>query len=270
MPTDSPVPPARAPFAEDDFPLLRLIDRIRADEARIAEKVAMRRRLLHEETGLSGRALTDTLVTELVQDAKLRSATIGAGFALPWTLPLVGVWGSLFLTVLGAALWQTANEVELVYEIGHAYGTRLEPERLRLTAFWLVQLTNYDDLRERALSTGVRLTVRKLVQKLIAVGLTRAYGATAHSLAMARMMGRKPGEPWYIRATEYIGVPILFYFGWKSTGGVGRRAIAYFREEVGFEVLEGGVTVQPHVEVTSRGTARWPRQSRSGAARAPS
>lgn len=240
MSTDESLVPAGLRSDEDDFPLLRVIDAVRADESRIQEKVELRRRLLAEQTGLRHRALDEELARELIEDAKLRSAAIGAGFALPWSVPLVGFWGTLALSVLGAALWQTANEVELVYELGYVYGTRLDPAQLRMTSFWLVQLTNYDDLRERALSTGVNLTVRKLVQKLIAVGLMRAYGATAHSLMMARMMGGPASRPWYIRATEYISVPVLFYFGWKSTNGVGERAIAYFREEVGFEVIEGG------------------------------
>lgn len=241
-----PGPPALGVRSdEDNFPLLRVIDAVRADESRIREKVELRRRLLATETGLSGRALTEALAEDLILDAKLRSASIGAGFALPWTIPFVGFWGTLAFTVLGAALWQTANEVELVYELAYVYGTRLDSERLRLTSFWLVQLTNYDDLRERALTTGVSLTVRKLTQKLIAVGLMRAYGATAHSLMMARMMGGVPSQPWYVRATEYIGVPVLFYFGWKSTNGVGKRAVDYFREEVGFELIEGGRVGEP-------------------------
>ena len=242
MSDDSTKSPLVLQCDEDRFPLLRLIDAIRADEARIAEKVAFRRQRLAEETGLEGRALTDELAKELIEDAKVRSALIGAGFALPWTLPLAGMIGSLALTVLGAALWQTANEVELVYELGYVYGTKHDPGRLRMVAFWLVQLTNYDDLRARAMTTGVRLTVRKLVEKLLAVGLTRAFAATTHSLMMARMMGGvAPTQPWYVRATEYLGVPVLFYFGWKSTGGVGRRALAYFREEAGFEVIPGGL-----------------------------
>ena len=225
---------------EDNFPLLRVIDAVRADESRIEEKVELRRGLLAEASGLSGRALADALARELIQDAKLRSATIGAGFALPWAIPVSGFWGTLAFNVLGAALWQTANEVELVYELGYVYRTRLDSARLRMTSFWLVHLTNYDDLRGRALDVGVNLTVRKLVQKLISVGLARAYGATAHSVMMARMMGGSPSQPWYVRATEYIGVPVLFYFGWKSTSGVGERASAYFQEEVGLELIEGG------------------------------
>lgn len=225
---------------EDDFPLLRLIDAVRADAPRIEEKVALRRRLLAEQTGLAGRALSDQLARELIGDAKLRSAAIGAGFALPWTIPFVGFWGTLVLTIAGAALWQTANEVELVYELAHVYGSRLPPDRLRMVSFWLVQLTNYDDLRERALTIGVRLTVRTLVQKLIAVGLTRALSATAQTLMMARMMGGVPTQPWYVRATEYLGVPVLFYFGWTSTRAVGARALDYFLEEAGLELIEGG------------------------------
>jgi hypothetical protein len=212
-----------------------VIDAVRADHGRIREKVALRRRLLGEQTGLAGRALTEALAEELVEDATLRAAAIGAGFALPWALPVIGLWGTTLFTVVGAAFWQLVNEVELVYELAEVYGSRLEPERLRMTSFWLVQLTNYDDLRGRAMTTGVRLTVRKLVQKLVAVGLMRAYGATAHSLMLARMMGRAPTQPWYARATEYIGVPVLFYFGWKGTAGVGRRALDYFREEAGFD-----------------------------------
>ena len=244
MPTDGNLDASGVRTDEDNFPLLHLIDAVRADEWRIAEKVAMRRRLLAEQTGLAGGALTEALANELILDAKLRSASIGAGFALPWAIPFIGFWGSLAFTVLAAALWQTANEVELVYELGYVYGTRLESTRLRLTAFWLVQLTNYDDLRERALSTGVSLTVRKLTQKLVAVGLMRAYGATAHSLMMARMMGGAPTQPWYVRATEYLGVPVLFYFGWKSTSAVGKRAVEYFREEQGFELILGGQSGQ--------------------------
>ena len=220
---------------EDAFPLLKVIDAVRTDAARIQAKVELRRRLLGEQPGLSGSALTEELARELTFDAGLRSAAIGAGFALPWTFPLVGFWGTLALSILGAALWQTANEVELVYELAYVYGSRLDPERLRLTAFWLVQLTNYDDLRGKALDIGVNLTVRKLTQKLIAVGLTRAYGATAHSLMRAGRAGVNPAQPWYVRATEYIGVPVLFYFGWKSTSAVGTRAVSYFREEVGSE-----------------------------------
>lgn len=204
------------------------------------EKVALRRRLLGEQTGLSGRALADELARELIQDAKLRSAVIGAGFALPWAIPVIGFWGSLAFTIIGAAIWQLANEVELVYELAEVYGSRLDAAQLRMTSFWLVQLTNFDDLRGRAMDIGVNLTVRKLVQKLISVGLARAYGATAHSLMMARAVGGTPTQPWYLRATEYIGVPVLFYFGWKSTSGVGQRASEYFREEVGFQVIEGG------------------------------
>ncbi len=216
---------------EDSFPLLRLIDAVRTDEARLREKVELRRGLLAIETGLEGAALTHALAQDLIFDAKLRSATIGAGFALPWMIPLLGFWGTLALTVLGAAWWQTVNEVELVYELAYVYRSRLEPDRLRLTSFWLVQLTNYDDLRERALETGVSLTVRKLVEKLIAVGLMRASGATAHSLIRSGRTGGPPRQPWFVRATEYIGVPVCFYVGWKSTSAVGRRALAYFEDE---------------------------------------
>lgn len=190
-----------------------------------------RRARLARTTGLSGRALADLVADELIGETKVRAALIGAALALPFTLPLLGFWGTLLVTVIGAALLQLAAEVELVFALAHVYSSRLEPEKLRLTAFWLVQLRHYEDLRERALSLGVRLTVRKLIEKLIAVGLARAFEATAHQVMMARMMGRAPAEPWPVRATRYLGVPVLFYFGWRSAAGVGARAKAYFQEE---------------------------------------
>ncbi len=103
-----------------------------------------------------------------------------------------------------------------------------------MVAFWLVRLTNYDDLQSKALAMGVRVTVRKLTEKLIAVGLARALGATATGM-MAGMMGRAPAAvqaPWYVRATSFLGVPVLACLGWRGTQGVGQRAIAYFTEEL--------------------------------------
>jgi hypothetical protein len=237
--SDELVPVHARPQSVDDLPLLRVIDRIRASEEEIRARVEARRARLAER-GLTGRMLADELAAELVDEARWRAATIGATSALPFTIPVLGFWGTLLFTVVGAALWQLAIEVELVYALAIAYGVRLEPERMRLVSFWLVQLTNYDDLRGRALTIGVRLTVRKLVEKLIAVGMTRAFEATAHSVAIVRMMGRVPVEPWYVRATQFLGVPLLLYFGWKSASGVGERATAYFQEEAGLAVIEGG------------------------------
>jgi hypothetical protein len=217
-----------------------VIDRIRASEEEIQARVEARRAELAAETGLSGRPLADALAADLIESARWRAATIGATSALPFTIPILGFWGTLIFTVVGAAIWQLAVEVELVYALGFAYGVRKEPGHMRMVAFWLVQLTNFDDLRGRALTIGVRLTTRKLVEKLIAVGLTRAFEATAHSVAMARMMGRVPAEPWFVRATQYLGVPVLFFFGWKSVTGVGSRATSYFLEEAGLTVIEGG------------------------------
>lgn len=215
---------------EDEFPLFGLIDAVRASDQTIRARVEERRRSIQSRTGLEDRALADALAYELIEDARLRSALVGAGAALPFTIPVLGFWGTMFVTIAAAALWQLAIEVELVYALAYAYGVRMDPERLRLVAFWVVHLTNFDDLRERALTIGVRLTVRKLVEKLLSVGLARAFEATAQSVMMARMMGRIPVEPWYVSATKYLGVPLLFYFGWQSTGGVGDRARAYFSE----------------------------------------
>lgn len=224
--------PAPLTSAEDRAtPLLAIIDRIRASEEQIHARVGARRAELATRTGLSGAALRQALAQELILEAKWRAAGVGAVAALPVTLPLLGFWGSLVFTVIGAALLQLALEVELVIALAFAYEADLSGDRLRMLAFWLVRLTNYDDLRTRALTLGVRLTVRKLVEKLLAVGLARAFEATAHEVMMARMMGRATGESWPVRATRYLGVPLLFYFGWQSAAGVGERARAWFEGE---------------------------------------
>lgn len=219
---------------EAEFPLLRVIDGVREAEGSIVARIEQRRASLAASTGLTGRALADRLAGELVDDAALRSGLIGAGAALPWTLPLLGPWVSLALALGAGALFQVATEVELVYGIAAVYRTRLPPDKLRMVAFWLVRLSNYDDLSARALTMGVRVSVRKLVEKLVAVGLARAVGATATGMmAMggARAAANAPA-PWYIRATSLLGVPVLACLGWRSTRAVGGRAIAYFGEEL--------------------------------------
>jgi hypothetical protein len=218
---------------EDELPLFRVIDGVRANEGAIVARIEARRAVLAERTGLSGRALADELAKELVDDAAVRSALIGATAALPLSLPLIGPWVSLFVAVVGGALLQLANEVDLVYQVAAAYRTRLSSERLRMVAFWLVRLTNYDDLQQKALALGVRVTVRKLTEKLVAVGLARAIGATAPSMMAGMVRGAAAAPaPWYVRATAYLGVPVIAVLGWRSTMAVGQRAIAYFSEEL--------------------------------------
>ena len=219
--------------AAGELPLLRLIDGIRQSEDVIVARVEERRAKLGAETGLTGLALAERLATDLTADAAWKSALIGAGAALPYTLPLLGFLPSLVLKLALGALLQVANEVELVLAIAAAYRTRLSSDRLRTVAFWLVQLSNFDDLQSRALAMGVRVTVRRLVEKLVAVGLSRALEATATGMMAGMVRGAAPpGEPWYIRATSLLGVPVVAYLGWRSTRSVWDRAIAYFSEEL--------------------------------------
>jgi hypothetical protein len=219
---------------EGEFPLFRVIEGVRASEGVLVARVEQRRAQLGEQTGLSGRALADALAQQLVEEASVRSALIGATSALPLSLPLLGPWASLVLAVSAGAFFQLAGEVELVYQLAAVYRTRLSPARLRMVAFWLVRLTNYEDLRQKALALGVRVTVRKLVEKLVAVGLARAVGATAQGVmtsAVVRGTAAAP-LPWYVRATAYLGVPVIAALGWQGTRAVGQRALAYFSEEL--------------------------------------
>ena len=222
---------------EQQFPLFRVIDGVREDEGRIVARVEELRERVQRRTGLHGRPLADAVARQLVDEHAFRSAAIGAGAALPWSLPLIGPLGTIALMVLGGALLQLANEVELCYAVAAAYRTRLGSERLRMVAFWLVRLNNYDDLRGRALTMGVRLTVRKLVEKLLTIGLTRAFAATAMPMMMQGMSMQMVAQaPWYVRAVPYLGVPVLAVLSWRSTSAVGERAIAYFAEGEGHPV----------------------------------
>lgn len=215
-----------------EFPLFRVIDGVRESEGAIVARVEARRRTLAAQTGLTGLALAEKLAEELIDEAALKSGLIGGAAALPIVVPFLGVWVSLVLALATGALFQLANEVELVYAIAAAYRTRLPPERLRNVTFWIVRLSNYEDLRTKALAMGVRVTVRKLVEKLIAVGISRAVGATAVGMMAGMGIARAPRNPWYIQATKYIAVPVLAVLGWKNTRGVGERAMAYFSEEI--------------------------------------
>jgi hypothetical protein len=216
---------------EREFPLFRVIDGVRETEGAIVARIETRREALAAETGLAGKALADVLAEELVDQAALRSALIGAGAALPLSWPLIGWFGSIVVNVTAGAILQLGTEVQLVYEVAAAYRTRLHADELRMVSFWLVRLTNYDDLQARALAIGVRVTVRKLVEKLVAVGLARAVGATATGMRVGQAAAAAPG-PWYVRAAGFLGVPVLAAVGWRSTMAVGSRAIAYFTEEL--------------------------------------
>ena len=215
---------------EQDFPLLDLIDKVRESEEEIARRVEDRRVTLARSTGLTGRPLSDRLARELVEEAAEKSGLIGAAAALPFSLPLLGPILTTLLVVPAGAVWATINEVELCYSLAAAYQIQVPKDKLRLVSFWLVRLSTYDELHSKALQLGVRLTVRKLIEKLIAIGLTRAFAVTASGM-MAGMMGRSV-TPWYARATAFLGVPVIAILSWQSAQSVGERAIAYFTEEL--------------------------------------
>ncbi len=212
--------------------MFRLIEGFRESESKISARVEEHRARLAAETGLTGRALADRLAREVIDQAALTSMLISAGAALPLALPLLGPWVSTAVTVLTGAVLQTANELTLCYALAATYRVHLPAERMRMAAFWLVKLTNYEDVRERALTMGVRLTVRKLVEKLIVVALARAVATTAGNV-MQGMMVRSTTTapaPWYVRATGFAAVPVLAWLSWRSTQGVGTRAREYFAD----------------------------------------
>ena len=90
-----------------------------------------------------------------------------------------------------------------------------------------MRLPNYDELEASALRVGERLTVRKVVEKLVATSLTRAFASSAR--VMAGAMGDSL-TPWYAKAVSFLGVPVLAVLAWRSTRSVGERAVAYFGE----------------------------------------
>lgn len=201
---------------EPDLALFQLIDAIRADPDAIAARVAAVTSRFPERARAA---------RELVEDAALRSALVNAGSALPGSLPVVGPVGTFAIALFGSALWQLAIEVELVYALAHLYGSKDDPERQRMVAFWLVRLTNFDELRELALQMGVTVTVKKLIEKLLAIGLARGIAAVAGMVGGARAL-----SAFTPTVVAWLAVPVVGVLGWRSTTGVGERAISWFEE----------------------------------------
>jgi len=214
--------------ADHESAFFRAMDWLRASADQIEAAVERRRAEVAARTGLADRELADALANELILLAAEKSALIAAGVAMPLSLPLLGPILTTLLVVPAGAFWVTINETELCYALACAYRVRMPEEKLRLASFWLVRLSNYDDLRAKALRMGVTLTVRKLVEKLIAAGLARAI-ATGGARMMMRMMG-SAATPWYVKATAFLGVPVLTVLAWRDTLSVGQRALEYFAD----------------------------------------
>lgn len=215
-------------FSADEPPLLRIIDAMHSSERDIVGEVATLRAEIAARTGLTGPELRSELAREIIDRAAEKSALIAAGAALPLSLPGLGPLLTTLLVVPSGVVWVSANEVALCYALACACEVDTEWKRLRLVNYWLVRMSNYDELQAKALTVGVRLTVRKVIEKLVAASLTRAF-ASSSARMMAGMMGPSL-TPWYASAASFLGVPVLTVLAWRSTQSVGQRAIAYFDE----------------------------------------
>jgi hypothetical protein len=165
--------PTDASDPREEPALVKLVDALRRPEARIFARVAARRERLRAVRGIEGEALRDVLVGELIQEHALLSAGMNTLTALPFTLPVVGPWGTMAAAVLSTVAVDLALQTELVYSLAAALDAPLRGEALRLEAWRLVRFSSRREVGEAAWTLGKRIMIKRLAEKLLVQGAAR-------------------------------------------------------------------------------------------------
>lgn len=207
---------------------LKILDEISKDEESLRKKVEKKRQDLLSD-GISEKQLSSELTKRYVQGALFRSSGAGIASALPLTLPIVGAIPTFILAVSANTLYTFKNEVELCYLIAFSNNTDVESEKLKHVAFWLVGLSNFDEIQKQAKSIGVRVTFKKLVEKLAVASASRGLAHYFHC-GIGESLGLGIGGARKI-VSFFVGAPISGFYGYHSTKGVSKRAVEYFIQE---------------------------------------
>lgn len=200
---------------------LEVLEGLQRDEDLLKKKVEDRRQKLIAQ-GVSKDQIAKKLSRHLVEGAVFRSTTSGVASALPVTLPVIGAIPTFAIVVSANTLYTFKNELELCYLIAYANGTELSSEALQHRAFWLVGLSNFDEVKKQARALGVKVTLKKLVEKL---------AVTSASRGLAHFLHCGIGASVAINAGTFgflAGAPISGFYGYRSTTKVAQRAIEYF------------------------------------------
>ncbi|MBI3295542.1 MAG: hypothetical protein HYZ71_12525 [Deltaproteobacteria bacterium] len=158
---------------------LEVLEGLQKDEDLLKEKVEKKRaRFLAD--GVSENEIAKRLTKSYIEGAVLRSTTSGAASALPISIPIVGTIPSFLIVVSANTLYTFKNELELCYLIAYSNNTALDSDALKHRAFWLVGLSNYDEIKKRAKALGVKITLKKLVEKLAMLSVSRGLSMFFH------------------------------------------------------------------------------------------
>lgn len=200
---------------------LEILEGLLRDEDVLREKVHEKRRKFLAE-GISEDQVAKRLTKSYVEGAVLRSTTSGVASALPVTLPVIGAIPTFLAVVTANTLYTFKNELELCYLVAYSNNAQLEGEALQHRVFWLVGLSNVDEIKKQARSLGVKVTLKKLVEKLAVTSLSRGFAHFLHC-GIGAGMGLGAGPVGFL-----AGAPLSGFFGYRSTRGVAKRAVEYF------------------------------------------
>ncbi|MBI4403777.1 MAG: hypothetical protein HY537_06435 [Deltaproteobacteria bacterium] len=205
--------------------LIKIVDHMKAAEGVLRDRVEKKRKGLLEK-GISEADVSKQLVRGYVHAALIRSTGAGVVTALPWNLPIVGAIPTFLLAVGAHSLYVFKNELELCYLVAFSSGSTLNGEALKHRAFWLVGLSDYQEVKKRAKKLGVRIALKKLVEKLAVSSASRGLGHF-FICGFAESMGITLDK----RIGFFVGAPIGGFYGYRSTLGVAERATEYFQSK---------------------------------------
>lgn len=200
---------------------LEVLEGMLKDEDILRQKVATKRDKYLSE-GVAPDQVAKRLTKSYVEGAVLRSTTSGVASSLPVTLPLVGAIPTFAVVVSANTLYTFKNELELCYLVAYSNNTELEGEALQHRAFWLVGLSNLEDIKKQAKSLGVKITLKKLVEKLAVSSVSRGLAHFLHC-GIGVSLGMGGGSFGF-----FVGAPISGLYGYRSTRGVAQRAVEFF------------------------------------------
>lgn len=213
--------------------ILRWIEQLSLDQEVIREKVDRRRKELLKT--LSVDQVADALAGHFISNALFKSAASGAATSLPFKFPFIGTVGTI-ATMVGADLsFILKTQMDLCSAIASAYETSLSEEEIQKRAFILIGLSDFEAMKKSAFKTGVKLSLKKVVEK-IAVITAQKGGAYLMCELGSRIAGRISQRSlvssFLLKPLAYIGVPLGGYLDYRSTKKVAERAKEYFRKEV--------------------------------------
>ena len=216
--------------------LIKFLEKVSNSEDHIKQKVERIRHNIEVKFGHKDKELDIAVTDRLIKNYSLSTAISGAISSLfPPSLPIIGRIGT-FVTIVAADIgFLLAKQFELCFAIAFANKTKMSQEELKCMVLVLMELSNFEDIKQRAKNMGVHITFKKFIEKAVALSLERGFTHSLHhtlnrrifiSPAMASGMTRS-----VLQGSESVGlfgVPLGIYLNFHSTRELGLRAKEYF------------------------------------------